>query len=82
MVVFGCGGVVMGQVPHGSRHDRREGGLLLATMACGGCTVKGAWGGGSAHGGGARMRGAQMSGGVVPRIFASLYGNNFFCPLF
>jgi hypothetical protein len=48
------------------------------------------WGGGKAHGGGARVRGARVSGGVndpdvcgfwFQESFASLYGNNFFCPL-
>jgi hypothetical protein len=76
----------MEQVPRDSRCDGGEGGLVLLAMvgalqrererrwlevghACGG---------------------ARMSGGVndpdvwslVPRIFASLNGNNFFCPLF
>jgi hypothetical protein len=30
----------------------------------GGCAAKGKWGGGSAHGGRARVRGARVSGGV------------------
>jgi hypothetical protein len=30
----------------------------------GGCAAKGTWGGGSAHGGEARVRGARVSGGV------------------
>jgi hypothetical protein len=30
----------------------------------GGCSTKGKWGGGSAHGGRARVRGARVSGGV------------------
>jgi hypothetical protein len=47
----GCGVVVMEQVTRGSRCDKGKGGLLPATMAVG-ALQKGAWGSGSAHGGG------------------------------
>jgi hypothetical protein len=50
-VLGGCGVVVMEQVTRGSRCDKGKGGLLPATMAVG-ALQKGAWGGGSAHGGG------------------------------
>jgi hypothetical protein len=69
-----------------------EGGAIAGDDVDGGCAAKGVWGGGSAHGGGhACGGGAWVSGGVndpdvwwslVPRIFASMYGNNSFCPLF
>jgi hypothetical protein len=62
--VLGCGVVVMEQVPCGSRCDGGEGGPVADDDDGGGCAAKGMWGGGSAHGGGARVRGAQVSGGV------------------
>jgi hypothetical protein len=58
-VVLGCGVAVMEQVPRATR----GGGLLPATMAVVGALQRGV-GGGSAHGGGARMRGARVGGGV------------------
>jgi hypothetical protein len=48
----GCGVVVMEQVTRGSGCDRGEGGAGVAGDDGGGCAAKGAWGGGSAHGGG------------------------------
>jgi hypothetical protein len=53
--VLGCGVVVMEQVTRGSKHDKGR----RAGVAGGGCAVKGKWGGGGAHGGGARMRGGM-----------------------
>jgi hypothetical protein len=54
--VFGCGVVVMEQVPRGSKHDKGRGTMLLAVMAavgalqrgCGAAVVrcKGEWDGG------------------------------------
>jgi hypothetical protein len=41
-----------------------EGGGVADDDGGGGCAAKGAWGGGSVHGGGARVRGARVSGGV------------------
>jgi hypothetical protein len=42
-----------------------EGGLGVAgDDGGGGCTAKGAWGGGSVHGSGHTCRGARVSGGV------------------
>jgi hypothetical protein len=54
-----CGVVVMEQVTRGSRCDGRDG-----VAGGGGCAAKGKWGGGGAHGGEARVRGARVSGGV------------------
>jgi hypothetical protein len=53
----------MEQVPHGSRRDMGRG-AIAGDNGGGGCAAKGAWGGGNAHGGGARVRGARVSGGV------------------
>jgi hypothetical protein len=64
----GGGVVVMEQVTQGSRCDKGKGGLLPTTMAVGalqkGAWVavvrcKGAWGGGSAHGGGHACEGHE-----------------------
>jgi hypothetical protein len=68
---------------------RWRGMVFLAIMAVG-CVAKRGVGGGSAHGGEARMRGAWVSGGVNdPDVCGlwfqeslPLYGNNSFCPLF
>jgi hypothetical protein len=49
----------MEQVTRGSRCDGRDG-----VAGGGGCAAKGKWGGGGAHGGEARVRGARVSGGV------------------
>jgi hypothetical protein len=46
----------MQQVIRGSRCDKGKGGLLPATMVVG-ALQKGAWGGGSAHGGGHACKG-------------------------
>jgi hypothetical protein len=57
-----CGVVVMEQVTRGSRCDGGEGGMvLLAVMATVGVLQREC---GAVVGGGARMRGARMSGGV------------------
>jgi hypothetical protein len=50
----------MGQVPRGSRCDKGRG-PAADDNGGGGCATKGVWGGGSAHGGGARLQGAQVS---------------------
>jgi hypothetical protein len=63
-VVFGCRVVVMEKMPRGSRCDMGRG-PIADDDGGSGCTVKGAWGGGSAHGCGAHVRGvAWVSGGV------------------
>jgi hypothetical protein len=52
MVVLGvCGVVVMEQVPRGSKHDKERGDGVAGSDGGGGCTAKGKWGGGGAHGG-------------------------------
>jgi hypothetical protein len=64
--------------------------VLLAMIAAVGALQRGCGGGGSAHGDGARMQGAWVSGGVNdPDVCGlwfqeslPLYGNNSFCPLF
>jgi hypothetical protein len=63
VVLRGCGVVVMEQVLRGSRCDKDKG-AIAGGDGGGGCAAKGVWGGGSLHGGGARVRGAQMGGGV------------------
>jgi hypothetical protein len=59
----GCGVMVMEQVTRGNKCDGGRDGVAGGN---GGsvCAAKGAWGGGSAYGGRARVRGARVSGGV------------------
>jgi hypothetical protein len=54
-VVFGCG-VVVEQVPHGSKHDKGRGDGVAGGDGGGGCAAKEKWGGGGAHGGGHACR--------------------------
>jgi hypothetical protein len=55
-----------------------EGGPVAGDDGGGGCTAKGAWGGGSAHGGEARVRGARVSGGVDDPDVCGLWFQEFF----
>jgi hypothetical protein len=61
-VLGGCGVVVMEQVTRGSRCDKGKGACCRRRWRWVRC--KGGWGSGSAHGGGAHVRGARVSGGV------------------
>jgi hypothetical protein len=63
VVLKGCGVVVIEQVTRGNKYDGGGDGVAGGNGG-GGCAAKGAWGGGSAHGGRARVRGARVSGGV------------------
>jgi hypothetical protein len=69
-------------VLRGSGCDKGWGMVLLAIMAVGVlqrghgrryCAAKGVWGDGSAHGGGTRVRGARVSGGVNDRDVCGLW---------
>jgi hypothetical protein len=50
--VLGCRVAVMEQVLRGSGCDKRRGSGVAGDDGGGGCAAKGAWGGGSVHGGG------------------------------